>query len=96
MTSFTTPQPVDQQQLKSQLNEGLVTVTFTQKNGEQRIMTCTLSADIIPHDQLPKPIAEGAESRKRDPNSLSVWDVNAEGWRSFIWQNITDVQVIEN
>lgn len=96
MAQYTTSQNIDKQKLKTQLNEGLVTVTFTKKNGEQRIMTCTLSSDIIPQHQLPKPIAEGTEPRKRDPDSLSVWDVNAEGWRSFIWENITDVKVVEN
>lgn len=93
MTQFIAPQNIDKQQLKALLREGLVTVTFTKKNGEQRVMTCTLNSNIIPQDQLPKPLAEGAEPRKRNDDNVSVWDVNAGGWRSFIWQNVTDVQV---
>lgn len=73
----------------SHLKEGMVTVTFNKKDGEQRIMECTLSSDIIP----PKPVVEGKETKvkKENPNVVSVYDVNAEGWRSFILKNVTNV-----
>lgn len=73
----------------SHLKEGLVTVTFNKKDGEQRIMECTLSSEIIPT----KPVVEGKETKvkKENPNVVSVYDVNAEGWRSFILKNVTNV-----
>jgi hypothetical protein len=58
------------------------------KNGEERKMLCTLDEKLIPVEHLPKPLAEGVEPRKRSEESLSVWDLNANGWRSFIYKNV--------
>lgn len=80
--------------LREMLSIGPATVTFTKKNGETRVMTCTLSEKLIPTEFQSKPLAEGQEPRKRSTESLSVWDLNANGWRSFIYKNITSVSVI--
>lgn len=78
--------------LQEMLRMGLVTVTFTKKDGETRVMTCTLLESSIPEQHQPKTLAEGQEQRKRSDANLSVWDVNAEGWRSFILANVTSVK----
>lgn len=78
--------------LHDMLRMGLVTVTFTKKDGDTRVMTCTLQESSIPEQHRPKPLAEGQEQRKRSDANLSVWDVNAEGWRSFILANVTSVK----
>ncbi len=78
--------------LQDMLRMGLVTVTFTKKDGETRVMTCTLSELEIPEEHRPKPLAEGQEPRKRSNANLSVWDVNAEGWRSFVLANVKRVE----
>jgi len=77
--------------LQDMLRMGPVTVTFTKKDGETRVMTCTLEESAIPEQHRPKPLAEGQEPRKRSDANLSVWDINAEGWRSFILANVTQV-----
>ena len=74
--------------IKDMLRAGPGTVTFLKKNGEERKMLCTLDEKLIPVEHLPKPLAEGAEPRKRSEESLSVWDLNANGWRSFIYKNV--------
>jgi hypothetical protein len=78
--------------LQDMLRMGPVTITFTKKDGDERVMTCTLQEDAIPADQRPKPLAEGQEQRKRSDANLSVWDMNANGWRSFILANVTRVE----
>jgi hypothetical protein len=78
--------------LQDILHKGPVIVTFTKKDGETRVMTCTLQESSIPEQHRPKPIAEGQEQRKRSDANLSVWDINAEGWRSFILANVTQVE----
>lgn len=78
--------------LQDMLRMGPVTVTFTKKDGETRVMTCTLEESTIPEQHRPKPLAEGQEQRKRSDANLSVWDINAEGWRSFILANVTRVE----
>lgn len=61
------------------LRAGVVTVTFTKLDGSERVMQCTLQADYLPE-----------EFRNKQPmltetvgNTVSVWDVQAGGWRSF-------------
>ena len=74
------------QDVIGQLQNGRMIVEFTKKNGEFRRMTCTLSPDYVP------PKTTVAESTKKpSPNNCSVWDVDAQGWRSFIWDNVTDI-----
>ena len=73
------------------LNEGVVTVEFTKVNGEYRKMDATLRADILPL------IKEGETqtARKKSDESLSVWDVNADGWRSFRWDKVQAVNGVK-
>lgn len=78
--------------LRDMLHMGAVTVTFTKKDGDTRVMFCTLEEAAIPEQHRPKPLAEGQTPRKRNDDSLSVWDLNANGWRSFIFANVTRVE----
>ena len=72
--------------LKGVLLFGLVTVTFTKKDGSEREMVCTLSEDRIPPEKLPK----GSGKAKSD-ESLAVFDVEKEEWRSFRWDSIVTI-----
>ncbi len=73
------------------LRHNVVTVTFTKVNGEERIMDCTLQANLIPNapTQNGQLIVEG----KNTSNNISVWDVKANGWRSFRIANVKNVSV---
>lgn len=79
---------MDKSKLIDLLKEGVVTVEFTKVNGDYRKMDATLHAE-----RMPEVVAEVEEKapRKKDETSLSVWDVNAEGWRSFRWDKIQTV-----
>jgi hypothetical protein len=68
-----------------------VVVTFTKKDGEERKMTSTLNFDLIPEEFHPK--TQVTEDKKEDkiPTSLAVYDVNAKGWRSFLWANVKQI-----
>ena len=49
-------------------------------------MTCTKSFDIIPEESRPK-------TEKEPPKgNVTVWDVNAKGWRSFKHDRVTKVE----
>lgn len=64
-------------------------IHFTKKStGEARVMTCTLNDTL-----MPKPLVESAEYTLRP--SLSVWDVNAQEWRAFVWKNVTKIVGME-
>jgi hypothetical protein len=68
--------------LVDKLKKETLTVRFNKLNGDERIMTCTLQESVLPpvtKDDKP------SQKKVRDVNIevLSVWDTNANGWRSF-------------
>lgn len=65
------------------LNKGIVVVTFKKVNGEVREMSCTKNISHIPPSMLPK-----GTSTNINENTIRVFDTNAQGWRSFIKQNV--------
>ena len=71
------------------LHEGVVVVEFTKVNGEYRKMEATLKADMLPEVVIET--KENAQPRKKNEDALSVWDINAEGWRSFRWDKLQTV-----
>lgn len=75
------------------LKFGMVTVTFTKKDGAERVMECTLNHGIIPPMPEPKVLAEGEtlKVKKENLNIVSVYDVAAQGWRSFTLRNVKQV-----
>ena len=77
-------------ELQSQLQSEILEVTFTKVNGDKRIMNCTLMEGILPSN----PTEEVKKDAKKKVNEdvLSVWDVDASGWRSFRVKNITRVR----
>ena len=74
-----------EEQLVSMLKESTLVVTFNKLDGEERIMTCTKSLEIIPESSHPKNEKPGKEG------TITVWDVNANGWRSFRYDRVKKV-----
>ena len=73
--------------LKGMLHVGPATVTFTKKDGSERVMKCTL----VP-DQLPKvEIKEDAKPRKESTTSMRVFDLEKNEWRSFTIKKVKQV-----
>jgi len=81
--------------LITQLQESIVEVTFLKVNGDERVMTCTLRNDIKPAATKKDPLSQ-EKVRKINEEVLSVWDVKAEGWRSFRWGLISAVNEASN
>ncbi len=71
--------------LRERLQSGIVRITFDKVNGDRRIMTCTLQ-----EQYLPPPSPE--EKRPEPKNSLAVWDLTANGWRSFRLDKIIAIE----
>jgi hypothetical protein len=70
------------------INENM-TITFTKKDGTQRVMNCTLKPELLPEA---KPIVEGKEPRKESTTSIRVFDNDLKEWRSFTTKSITRVE----
>ena len=79
--------------LKTLLNEGLVTFTFTKANGETRTATGTriLNSAVamgFTEDDKPKGI------RKEVPGVIAFWDIDKGAWRSVRENSIISIDRI--
>ena len=74
--------------LRELLREQPVSLTFTKKDGTIRVMRCTLNKDVVPKVE----VTEEKVPRKGNDAVQSVWDVEAEGWRSFRWESLTGIE----
>ena len=80
--------------LEKLLEQNVLVVDFTKLDGDKRVMTCTLREDIKPPATKKDPISQKAV-RKVSDAVVSVWDVNAKGWRSFRYERINAVDIVE-
>ena len=81
--------------LKMQLDQNVLVVDFTKLNGDKRIMTCTLREDMKPSATKVDPMST-KKVREISDAVVSVWDVNAKGWRSFRYDRINAVDVVDD
>lgn len=77
---------VSKQWVKSCLQTNVCTVTFTKKNGDERVMKCTLDEQHFPPIQ--KEASEVSEVRQKSKEALAVYDLEAQGWRAFRWDSL--------
>ena len=80
--------------LKFQLEQNVVVVDFTKLNGDKRVMTCTLREDMKPPATKTDTMSQ-KKVRAMTDAVVSVWDVNAKGWRSFRYDRINSVDVVD-
>lgn len=76
--------------LTGMLQTEVVTLTFTKVDGTERVMKATLSGEYI-HAV----VAEGDTPKaSKTPNKdiLSVYDVEANGWRSLRWKSLKSIE----
>lgn len=85
MTMFTRDGLIDM------LRHNIVTVTFTKVNGDERVMQCTLQANYIPN--APSQNGELVIETKTNSNTVSAWDINANGWRSFRVASVKNISI---
>ena len=69
------------------LKRNLVKVTFTKVNGDLREMNCTLHESILPESTTTE--------KKINLDTISVWDIDNSGWRSFRVDSIKEFKMIE-
>jgi translation initiation factor 6 (eIF-6) len=60
------------------LKTDIVNVKFTKVDGSERLMVCTLQESLVPKYEK-----KTETKRVHDPDVLSVWDLEKQGWRSF-------------
>jgi len=65
-------------------------VTFTKKDGTERVMLCTRNTDLIPPENHPK----GTGDKQQNYAVMPVWDLESGGWRSFKIDSILNMEMI--
>lgn len=75
--------------IKEILRERSAVVTFKKVNGDQRVMECTTNLDLIPPSGWPQGKIELSEETKNQ--TLRVYDLKAQGWRSFKIENFISI-----
>ena len=80
--------------LKNLLEQNVLEVDFTKLNGDKRVMTCTLREDMKPPATKTDTMSQ-KKVREVSDAVVSVWDVNAKGWRSFRYERVNIVNVID-
>ena len=71
-----------------------VEVRFKKVNGEERVMRCTLMKEYLPvsDDQFEQ--LEEQHKKPENLNTIVVWDLQANGWRSFRVDSVEYAQII--
>jgi hypothetical protein len=80
--------------LKNLLDQNVVVVDFNKISGDKRVMTCTLREDMKP-PATKKDTLSQKKVREMSDAVVNVWDVNAKGWRSFRYDRINSVNIID-
>jgi hypothetical protein len=75
--------------LRSHLKFGPVTVTFTKKDGTERVMKCTTNPTYILFKE--PALVESKKEKKTNEDVMPVYDMEAGHWKSFRWDSIKSV-----
>ena len=81
--------------IRSLLQKGAVTVTFTKADGTDRDMRCTLNPEQLPLVSITGPVdgivKESKQRKQPDEHSLRVFDLEKGEWRSFRFDRLKKV-----
>ena len=86
--------------LKSHLAFGPVTITFTKKDGSERVMECTTSPSLVPFveeavhvtntdNPIDFPVVK--KEKKVNEDVCPVYDLESKHWKSFRWDSVKQV-----
>jgi hypothetical protein len=79
---------ITKEELKENLKNQIGIIEFTKKDGTLRKLRCSLSSEILPKTDFdPK---NYTPKKTDNPNTLSVWDIEKEAWRSFRLDSLRD------
>jgi hypothetical protein len=70
----------------SHLKMGPVKVTFTKKDGSERVMSCTLKSDLTEDYEK-----KTEKTKQANPDVCPVYDLDVKAWRSFRFDSVKKV-----
>ena len=70
------------------LKHGIVRVTFTKKDGTERVMRCTQDMDFLANTDLPT-----GNGTPYTNEQVRVFDLDKSAWRSFLRESVKEFVV---
>ena len=70
---------------------GSTTVVFTKKDGTVRTLVGTTDPALLPDPILVENAGESKPARKTNPETVTIWDLENAGWRSFNVRTVKSV-----
>lgn len=71
----------------SHMKMGPVSVTFTKKDGTERVMSCTLQPELLPKQEVKE-----SRAKKENTDTVRVFDLEKQEWRSFTVKSVKRIQ----
>lgn len=71
------------------LSQADLRLVFHKADGTERVMNCTLRAEVLP------PVETYKEPELNNGQSILVWDLDKNDWRRFIPNRVMDVEIIK-
>jgi WYL_2, Sm-like SH3 beta-barrel fold len=69
--------------LLNELRTNVIEVNFTKKDGNKRILKCTLRPDLLPSTYVGEDVENEKNFHRTNPDVIAAWDIENNGWRSF-------------
>ena len=82
------------EKLMETLKSEVAVVTFKKLNGDERVMPCTLKSAFLPPAKKDDAITQ-KKVREISDKVCAVWAIEAKGFRSFRYDRVTNVEIIE-
>ena len=82
------------EELINLLKENVVEVTFLKLDGDERVMPCTLIESYLPPARKEDPMTQ-KKIREITDKVVSVWAVESKAFRSFRYDRVKSVKVID-
>jgi WYL_2, Sm-like SH3 beta-barrel fold len=74
------------------LASGPIIVTFTKKDGSERVMECTTSTSLVPQEPITESLTPKRE-KKVNEDVCPVYDIESKHWKSFRWDSVKSVRL---
>ena len=81
-------------ELMETLRKEIVEVTFLKLDGDERKMPCTLITSFLPPAKKDDPMTQ-KKVREVSDKVCAVWAIEAKGFRSFRYDRVTNVRVMQ-
>tara|TARA_B110000977_G_scaffold114954_1_gene148618 strand:- start:241 stop:507 length:267 start_codon:yes stop_codon:yes gene_type:complete len=75
---------MNKDEVLAKLKAGNVAIEFVKVSGQMRRMDATLNEDSIVYT----PSDSDNARKSTNSSNVAVWDIEANGWRSFRWENL--------